>query len=279
VERLRERAAALGLAPELPASIPVLSFAELRADVLEGKPGAEADFAALANDLARRGLDLPEQCRALTDHLWMGSRRTGPAVVIGFASMPYPPTELRGEAGERLERAVRDAADAIASRSGSSVGVMRYFPGISDMSHLGQVDPEAFPAVAANTPAWGFGIPRSPGKGMRACLSSTPVPGAGTTIRRWNGSTRATPSTSCPSSCWRSSAACCEPGSRAAFMGGRFAACHFGRDSPSKAYRLWPDDLGRFAFAFVGARSDYQPKTRRTGRGGLLRLVHVQTTK
>lgn len=159
VERLRDRARALGAEPALPAHIPILSFADLRAEVSATEPEGESRFAGHARDVGRRGLDLPEQCRILTEHLWDMSRRSGPAVVIGFASMPYPATELRGEAGERLEAAVREAAGDVASRFATSIGIKRFFPGISDMSHLGQVDRLALPAVIANTPAWGFGIP------------------------------------------------------------------------------------------------------------------------
>jgi arginine utilization protein RocB len=79
-------------------------------------------------------------------------------VVIGFASLPYLPTQLAGPQGERLERAVREAAEACARRGGTSIGVMGYFPGISDMSHLGQADPGAIPTIAANTPVWNHAI-------------------------------------------------------------------------------------------------------------------------
>jgi arginine utilization protein RocB len=80
-------------------------------------------------------------------------------VVIGFASLPYLPTELSGEAGARLEAAARAAADVVAEQHGVSIGISRFFPGISDMSYLGQADPAGIPVIAANTPAWGFGIP------------------------------------------------------------------------------------------------------------------------
>jgi arginine utilization protein RocB len=135
----------------LPDEVPVLTFADLRREA--GDAGAE-DLAALARDVASRGFDVPEQCRVLTDHLWIASGRPGPAIVIGFASTPYLPTTLRGPAGERLEAAVRRAAD----RHGTSVGICRYFPGISDMSFLGQTDAGSVPVIVANTPAWGFGV-------------------------------------------------------------------------------------------------------------------------
>lgn len=139
--------------------VPVITFAALRHQVLAaGGAPAEKGLAAVAADAATRGLDLPGQCRLITEHLWIASRRTGPAVVVGFASMPYLPVELRGGSGRRLARAVELAVDRVGSRHGQAIGVCRYFPGISDMSFLGQVDAAAMPDIAANTPAWGHGI-------------------------------------------------------------------------------------------------------------------------
>ncbi len=46
----------------------------------------------------------------------------------------------------------------VAARYRTSIGTCGHFPGISDMSFLGQVDAAAVPAIAANTPAWGHGI-------------------------------------------------------------------------------------------------------------------------
>lgn len=133
----------------LPGEVPVLTFAELRREVGD-RAGA----------VAREGedLDLPERCRLITERLWAASGRSGPAVVLGFASMPYLPTRLTGESGAKLEAAARRAAREVAARHGTSIGVRGHFPGISDVSFLGQVDAAAVPAIAANTPAWGHGI-------------------------------------------------------------------------------------------------------------------------
>ena len=156
---LAGRLRAAGLPTDgLPVEVPVLTFAELRREVFERDPGEAERFGALAGELARSGLDVPEQCRRLTLHLWSASRRSGPAVVLGFASIPYLPTEPRGEGGRRLEAAARAAAEAVAARHGTGIAIRRYFPGISDMSFLGQADPAAVPAVAENTPAWGAGV-------------------------------------------------------------------------------------------------------------------------
>ena len=156
--RLQARAAALGATARLGDEPPVITFSELRADVLGRSPEAVQPFEDLARDAAERGLDLPDQCRLLTEHLWLASGRAGPAIVIGFASLPYLPTSLRGQAGGNLEAAVRLAAAGTARRHGVSIGVSQVFPGISDMSFLGQTDLAAIPFVGANTPAWGSGI-------------------------------------------------------------------------------------------------------------------------
>lgn len=138
---------------ELEAEVPVLTFAELRREV-----GGRVALEEVAREVAAHGLDLPEQCRLITERLWAASGRTGAGVVIGFASMPYLPTRLKGEAGAGLEAAVRHAARHVEVRHHTSIGLCGYFPGISDMSFLGQVDAATVPAIAANTPAWGAGI-------------------------------------------------------------------------------------------------------------------------
>jgi arginine utilization protein RocB len=140
--RLRSRG---GVA--LPEEVPVLTFAELAAWV-GGWTAPELPQA----------LDLPERCRRLTEALWRQSGRRGPAVVLGFGSMPYLPASLAGAAGDRLERAVRQAAAETAATHGTTIGSRGHFPAISDLSFLGQVDTSGVAAIAANTPAWGRGI-------------------------------------------------------------------------------------------------------------------------
>ena len=153
--KLAGRKSRLGVEdPDFPTEVPVLLFEELRRAVLADDPAQEQLLAERARELASRGLDMPEQCRLLTEQLWTASGRTGPAVVVGFGSMPYLPTALQGESGRRLQAAVARAVDMVGGRRGSLIGVCRTFPGISDMSYLGQVDPAAMPAVARNTPAW-----------------------------------------------------------------------------------------------------------------------------
>jgi arginine utilization protein RocB len=153
VERLSARlGAALG-------DVPVLTFEALKREV-EGRNAAAAEALADAvREAAARGLDLPEQSRIITERAWELSGRSGPAIILGFASMPYLATSLGDDpAARRLEAACGEAAAAVAGRHGTTVRLLRYFPGISDMSFLGQADEGAVPVIAANTPPWGTGI-------------------------------------------------------------------------------------------------------------------------
>lgn len=99
--------------------IPVLSYAELAASV----SGSDVAVASLHH------LDLPERSKLLTRAVWEKSRWTGPAVIMGFGSIPYPAVTLEDAV---IEKAVR----ACAAEFG--LGVTSYFPGISDMSFFGR---------------------------------------------------------------------------------------------------------------------------------------------
>lgn len=137
---------------QVPTELPVVRFEALREEA------DESAVAAVARAVAAQGLDLPEQCRRITEAAWAASGRQGPAVVIGLASLPYLPTRLQGPSDERLRRAVERAAAKVAVRQRTTIGTRPFFPGISDMSFLGRIDEAAVPLIAANTPAWGHGI-------------------------------------------------------------------------------------------------------------------------
>jgi arginine utilization protein RocB len=148
---LAGRARQLGRQTPLP-QVPVLTYAALRQEV--------AGLDGVARAVAAEGLDLPEQCRRITEFAWAASGRSGPAVVLGFASVPYLPVTLGGDvASLRLAAAVERARAEMAARHGVGVRTLRYFPGISDMSFFGQADAATVQLVAANTPAWGAGLP------------------------------------------------------------------------------------------------------------------------
>lgn len=130
--------------------IPVMSYAGLAARV---PGGVLASIAARAG--TGSGLDLPERAKLMTEAVWTASGLSGPAVVMGFGSIPYPAVSLSDAA---LEDAVVQAA---ASHGLSS---LRYFPGISDMSFFGEASGD-LSACAANTPIWGtaFTMPEPAG--------------------------------------------------------------------------------------------------------------------
>jgi arginine utilization protein RocB len=120
--------------------IPVMSYAELAARV------PKADIAAMAKELATLShLDLPEQAKLLTTHVWEKAGLPGPAVILGFGSIPYPAVALG-------DTSVEDTVMAAARAHGLSR--LRYFPGISDMSFLGEAAGD-LGAAAGNTPNWG----------------------------------------------------------------------------------------------------------------------------
>lgn len=176
-EALRvRRAAALPGDSAAPAPVAVLSFAALRREAEARSAEAAGLLAEAAREAAARGFDLPEQCRIVTERAWELSGRSGPAVVLGFASMPYLSTRLGDDpAGRRLGEAVAEAVEAVGRRHGTAIKRIDYFPGISDMSFLGQADEAAVPAVAANTPAWGAGIPWPEGR----AIGGIPIVNAG----------------------------------------------------------------------------------------------------
>jgi arginine utilization protein RocB len=153
MQRLAERAAVSGATVSL-APVAVVRYAALLAEVLQ-RPGAQAALDALSDELAGSALSLPDQCRRMTEKAWELSGRSGPAIVLGFASIPYLPVELRDDPrARRLDAAVRAAMERTAAASGTSLRTIRYFPGISDVSFFGQAEDGQVPAIAGNTPMW-----------------------------------------------------------------------------------------------------------------------------
>ena len=112
-------------------TIPVIPYGSLKAS-------------SLATDPA---LDFPERTRRLMADAFTRSGHSIPAVVLGFASIPYPAVTLDDA---NLEARIMAAARPHGMRA------IRYFPGISDMSFLGRAPGD--PAAAANTPLAGSGF-------------------------------------------------------------------------------------------------------------------------
>jgi arginine utilization protein RocB len=159
--RLTEKANALG-ALSGDAGLPdveVLDFAQLLELAKRQSRNADAIVAEAATSAARSGGNLPEQCRLVTDALWQCAGLTKPVVVTGFGSLPYLPVSLgEGEAASRLARAVEAACAAVAVEMDVTVRQAAVFPGISDLSFLGEADLSTVPAIARCTPIWGHGI-------------------------------------------------------------------------------------------------------------------------
>ncbi|WP_119387925.1 M20/M25/M40 family metallo-hydrolase [Taklimakanibacter lacteus] len=163
MERLGERARAVS--PPQPfrqESVPVLSFAELIAQARKSDPDFDSAFALLNGELAeRQDLDFPSRARLASEFAWAATRLPGPAVILGFGSLPYPAVTF-GDAqlGERLMAVLGEAA----AEKGTSLSRIGYFPGISDMSFLGETSGD-LSVAEANTPIWGasFALAPSPG--------------------------------------------------------------------------------------------------------------------
>ena len=145
--------------PFQPEAVTVLSFAELITQARRSDSDFEASFELLNRELAERGdLDFPSRARLATEFVWASAKLPGPAVILGFGSLPYPAVTLRDEAlAERLMGVLGRAA----AEKGTSVSRLGYFPGISDMSFLGEASGDL--AVAeANTPIWGASFTLAP---------------------------------------------------------------------------------------------------------------------
>ncbi len=114
------------------------------------------DRGAIMNVVAAQAhLDFPEQSKRVTQGMWARSGLSGPAVVLGFGSIPYPAVALADKILERL---------ILSALRPHGIGHVKYFAGISDMSFFGEASGD-LDAVAANTPIWGtsFVMPKSAG--------------------------------------------------------------------------------------------------------------------
>jgi arginine utilization protein RocB len=148
-----------GLLDESLPPIEAIDFSTLLARGRAADPDIDRLAADTAAAAARDGHNLPEQCRRVTEAVWQRSGIGGPIVITGFGSLPYLPVVLGASenarwlasAVERSRRATRTSADV-------DIAVTAVFPGISDISFLGEADLTTVPVIAANTPAWRHGI-------------------------------------------------------------------------------------------------------------------------
>lgn len=93
-------------------------------------------------------LSLPEQSRIAFEQLANENAIQGPAVIMGFGSIPYPAVLLKDQT---LRKTIADAVKPF------GLGEVNYFAGISDVSFYGEAADD-LSTVAANTPIWGQGF-------------------------------------------------------------------------------------------------------------------------
>jgi len=95
-----------------------------------------------------------ETSREVTAALFALAGLSGPAVVVGFGALHYPATHLEDHPHDQaLFQAVSTHATAMARETGQSLKVRHFFPGISDMSFLGQrADPAGAQVLSRHTP-------------------------------------------------------------------------------------------------------------------------------
>ncbi len=145
-------------------AVQVMSFAELIAQARKSDPDFDTAFDMLNRELAeRQDLDFPNRARLATEFAWASTKLPGPAVVLGFGSLPYPAVTL---SDEQLAGRLMTVLGEAAAEKGTSIARLGYFPGISDMSFLGEASGDL--AVAeANTPIWGASFSLAPSPAYR----------------------------------------------------------------------------------------------------------------
>jgi arginine utilization protein RocB len=128
--------------------IAVMTYRELAACV------SNTEIAVMAENIGSQiELDFPERSKQLTSRVWERSGLTGPAIVLGFGSIPYCAVALQDIA---LQAEISSAVAPF------DIGRVQYFAGISDMSFLGEPAGESDPE---NTPLAGssFADPKPAG--------------------------------------------------------------------------------------------------------------------
>jgi len=137
----------------------ILSFAELKSYCIDKLDKSfENKYNTLVNDLqADEALDDPTRSQKITEYLWQQSGLTGPAIIIGFASLHYPAVLIKQDNNKNIDfvNAVETVAESIRKDFDTPISFRNFFAGISDMSWLGSNSkrkPKEFKTVNANTP-------------------------------------------------------------------------------------------------------------------------------
>jgi arginine utilization protein RocB len=165
--RMAERARQLspdGVPGEAWSRLEVTTFDAVLARALAREPDFRRRFDARAAELATRDdLDLPTRSRLLTELAWDAAGGEGPAVVLGFAAMPYPAVNWgTGAAEDALKQTVLAAMRRTAEATGVGITARNHLPVIVDMSFLGRTDQADLQAIARATPIWGSSITWDP---------------------------------------------------------------------------------------------------------------------
>lgn len=103
---------------------------------------------------AQPNLDLPTRAQKITEFVWRESGLVGPAVIFGFASMPYPATQTLNEISPLLLGCVARAATEVSDRHNVKINLRDRLEVIADMSFLGPIDSDDLKTIASNTPIW-----------------------------------------------------------------------------------------------------------------------------
>jgi arginine utilization protein RocB len=163
VARMAERARQLSPASALTEAwsrMEITTFDAVLARALAHDPGFRHRFEVHAVELATHDdLDLPARSRLLTELAWDAAGMEGPAIVLGFASMPYPAVNwASGEAEDALKEVVLTSMQRTSQETGIDITARHHLPVIVDMSFLGRADPADLQAIAQMTPIWGSSI-------------------------------------------------------------------------------------------------------------------------
>lgn len=137
-----------------PAPAQILSYADLKAEAAR-QMGVDFDAALQAKQAEVSGLDNPLAIsRALVTWLVSVARIPGPAVIIGFASLHYPPTQLdlSHPQDAAFHKAISETLALLDNTPTRRLIWRPYFTGISDMSFFGQPAGNDAGIVAENTP-------------------------------------------------------------------------------------------------------------------------------
>lgn len=160
IERFNGHARTYATLLATPQSAPVAAGEVITLDELRARAtligGDDALFRIAALEARLHACDDPLRLtRTIVDAMVTEACLTGPAVIVGLASLLYPSTHLsRSPDHQALSDAVEAARLAFEAAGGSPIRYREYFTGISDMSFFGhRPDPAIASFVAANTPA------------------------------------------------------------------------------------------------------------------------------